>query len=282
MHTIFQSLPNIFLYFDSVKFLRDYYEARHSIDRFFSYRYIQAKTGIDPGYLYKVFQGIKPLPVKKTGILAEVLKLDKRESEYFNLLVLYNKAKSNDEIKRYFEKMLSFTELSKRKVATKEYEYYSKWYHAAIRQILSYFNFTGNYAALAKMTVPEISASEAKNAVKLLCTLGFVKKTAKGAFEVTDKFLTTGEHWHKVGVRRFQQDTIMLAKSALDTVDKSLRDISTVTITLSPDGFQEAIARIKTFRHDMLELANRQSNPDGAYHINVQMIPIGKRLGKPC
>jgi uncharacterized protein (TIGR02147 family) len=269
------NLPNIFNYLDCVKYLRDYYKARHAIDRWFSYRYIQNKTGIDPGYLYKVFQGAKPPPMKKVGMLAEVLKLNKRESEYFNLLVLYNKAKSNEEIRRYFEKIVSYSELSARKVETREYEYYTKWYHVAIRQLLSCTDFTGDYKSLAKMTVPPISEGEAKKAVALLCSLGFVKKDPDGVFRITDRFLTTGNDWQSIAVRRFQQDTIMLAHKALDTVDKDHRDISTATVTLSAEGFAEARERIRQFRNDMLELASRQENPAGAYHINIQMIPIG-------
>jgi uncharacterized protein (TIGR02147 family) len=272
------SLPKVFDYLDCVRYVREYYEARHAVDRWFSYRYIQSKTGIDPGYLFKVFQGKKPLPQNKVGSIARIFGLNKRESEYLNLLVLYNKAKSNDEIRRYFERMLSYTEVVSRKVDIRQYKYYTKWYYAAVRQILSYYPFRGDYKALARMTVPAISAAEAKKAVKLLCNFGFVEKAPDGTFRLKDQFLTTGEEWRSIAVRRFQQETIMLAHQALDTVDKDLRDISTVSITLSPEGFIEARERIRQFRHDMLELARRQEKPDGAYHVNIQMVPIGRPL----
>jgi uncharacterized protein (TIGR02147 family) len=271
------SIPKIFDYFDCVKYVRDYYVARHAVDRWFSYRYIQSKTGIDPGYLFKVFQGKKPLPQNKVELMAKTFGLTKRESEYFNLLVLYSKAKSNDEIKRYFERMLSYTEVVSRKVDVKQYRYYTKWYYAAIRQILFYYPFRGEYKALARMTVPAISVAEAKKAVALLCNLGFVEKAADGVYRLKDQFLTTGENWHSIAVRCFQQETIMLAHQALDTVDKDIRDISTVSVTLSSEGFVEARERIKQFRRDMLELANRQEKPNGAYHVNLQLIPIGRR-----
>jgi uncharacterized protein (TIGR02147 family) len=272
------SLPKIFDYLDCIKYVRDYYEARHSVDRWFSYRYIQSKTGIDPGYLFKIFQGKKPLPQNKVGPIAKIFGLNKRESEYFNLLVLYNKAKSNEEIRKYFERMLSYTEVVSRIVDLRQYKYYTKWYYAALRQILSYYPFRGDYKALARMTVPPISASEAKGAVKLLRDLGFVEKAPDGTVRPKDQFLTTGEEWRSIAVRRFQQETIMLAHQALDTVGKDLRDISTVSVTLSPEGFKEAGERIKQFRKDMLELANRQDKPNGAYHVNIQMVPIGRRL----
>jgi uncharacterized protein (TIGR02147 family) len=269
-------LPKIFDYFDYVKFLRDYYEARHTAERWFSYRYIQNKTGIDPGYLFKVFQGKKPLPLKKIALMAKTLGLGKRETEYFNLQVLYAKAKSNEEIAGYFEKMLAFSDIATRKMVPRQYEYYTKWYHAAIRNILSYHPFCGDYEALSKLTVPAISASEAKKSITLLNNLGLVEKTADGTYRVTDRFLSTGEEWHDIAVRRFQKDTILLAHDALDTVPKELRDISTVTLTLSPDGFEEVRERVRQFRRDLLNLAGRQEKPNGAYHMNIQLLPIGR------
>jgi uncharacterized protein (TIGR02147 family) len=209
-----RNLPSVFDYLDYVKYIREYYEARHSIDRWFSYRYIQSKTGIDPGYLFKVFMGKKPLPQKKTNALAAMLGLTKRETEYFTLLVMYGQAKSNETIRRYFERMLTFREVVSRTVAAKEYVYYTKWYHAAIRQLLSCADFKGDYRSLARMTVPPISEGEAKKTVALLCSLGFVKKGADGVFRVTDRFLTTGDGWQSIAIRRFQQDTIMLAQGA--------------------------------------------------------------------
>jgi uncharacterized protein (TIGR02147 family) len=269
-------LPKIFDYFDYVKYLRDYYEARHAADRWFSYRYIQSKTGIDPGYLFKIFQGKKPLPRKTVAPLARIFGLTDRQLRYFLLLVDYAKATSNEEIKTIFEKLLSFAEVAVRKVDVKEYEYYTKWYYAAVRQILASGKFSGDFEELAAMTIPPITAGEAKKAVTMLDKIGFVTRTPDGMYQVAERFLTTGENWHSIAIRAFQQETIMLAHQALDTVHKDERDISTVTVTLSEDGFREVRERIKQFRHDLLELASRQENVANAYHVNIQLIPIAR------
>lgn len=238
-------LPSVFDYLDYIKYIREYYEARHAVDRWFSYRFIQSKTGIDPGYLFKVFLGKKPLPQKKISALAKVFNLGKREADYFTMLVMYGQAKSNETIRKYFERMLSFSEVATRTVTVREYAYYTKWYHAAIRHLISCTEFRGDFKALAKMTVPAISENEAKKAVALLCSLGFVSKDQDGVYRITDRFLTTGNQWQSIAVRRFQQDTILLAHQALDTVDKNLRDISTATVALSSEGFTEARERIR-------------------------------------
>lgn len=273
-----RTLPNIFSYFDSSKYLRDYYTARHEFDPRFSYKFIQEKTGVDPGYMVKVFQGKKHLAQKSVDSFVNMMKLKPREAEYLKLLVLFSKAKSNEEIKVLFEKMLPYVELGARKIESQAYEYYTKWYYAAIREVLAYFPFDGEYTSLAKMTVPEISAHEAKKAVALLLDLSIVKKNNQGRYGLTSRFITSGEEWQSIAIRQFQKDTIMLAHRALDNIDKDKRDISTVTMTLSENGFARAREKLKAFRREMLELAHEEENADAAYHLNLQLIPIGMRL----
>jgi uncharacterized protein (TIGR02147 family) len=274
-----QSIPVIYDYFDVIKYLRDYYDARHKIDHWFSYRYIQNKTGIDPGYLFKIFQGKKPVPQNKISAIVKLIGLTQLEQEYFTLLVLYGKAQSNDDIRRYFEKILQFQEIPLRILDAHEYEYYTKWYYTALRQIISIYPFNGDFTALSKMTVPVITITEAKKGIALLCKLGLVEKGDDGVYRAADKFLSTGKEWQSIAVRCFQQETINLALSALDTVPKDQRDISTVTITLSKNKFADACELIRRFRQEMLKLITTDDNPDAVYHVNIQMIPIARITG---
>jgi len=66
--------------------------------------------GIDAGYLVKVLQGQKNLSYQSTPQVASLLKLNKKETEYFKVLVLFGKTKSNTEIAEYFEKLLHISE----------------------------------------------------------------------------------------------------------------------------------------------------------------------------
>lgn len=270
---------DIFSYYDYRKFLRDSYEKLHELDERFSYRYIKSKTGVDPGYLVKVFNGQKNLAENSIPSFAAILKLNKRQAEYFNYLVLFGRAKSDQEIRHYFEKLLSFTELNMRKIDAQAYEFYTKWYYTAIREILAYYPFSGDYDELAKLTVPKIKPTEAKKAIELLHKLGFIKLNKDGVYEQTTKFITTGEICRSIAVRAFQKDTIQLAKEALDTVPKEMRDISTVTISLSDQGFARVREKLKKFRHEIMKIA-KEEDPCAAYHLNLQLLPIGDRWPK--
>jgi uncharacterized protein (TIGR02147 family) len=273
-----RELPRIFDYFDYTAYLRDYYTARHAVDFWFSYRYLQDKAGIDPGYLVKVFNGQRHLSARRVPPLAQALKLNKKETEYFALLVDFAKAKTAETSRLYFEKLLRYTDLGARVVDADMYEYYTKWYNVAIRNILSYFPVKDDFKALARMTVPPITAHEAKRSVRLLEKLGLVHKDAHGYYRQVEKLVTTGEEWKSMAIRRFQKDTIALAARALDEIPKEERDISTVTLTLSQESLDKARELTKEYRRNLLELAKSTADPEGAYHVNIQIIPIGARV----
>jgi len=267
--------PDIFGYYDYAKYLRDHYEHFRVLNTWYSYRYIQSRTGVDPGYLVKVFQGRKNLSEAAVPRFAQLLKLNKLEAEYFGLMVVFAKAGTNEETRHCFERLLSYSRLETRKLDKESYQYYEKWYYAAIRQILSYYPFRGDYEALGAMTEPAISAAEAKKAVQLLEKLGLIVCMGSG-WEVTSRFITTGPEWRSIAIRHYQEETLLLARYALESLPKEERDISTVSVTLSEEGLAKAKEMLTAFRHSLLEMAGKEEKANRAYHLNLQLIPVSK------
>lgn len=267
---------NIFEYYDYRKYLRDIYEEMHTNDAKFSYRYIQDKTGIDPGFLVKVFNGQKNVSENSIPKFIKLLKLNKRQADYFTNLVFYGRAKSDIQIKTYFEKLLSFKEPGYRKVDADAYEFYSKWYYTALRELIGITTFTGDFEELAGMLVPPIRPADAKKGIEFLERIGFIAKDEQGKYHQTDRFLTTGEECRAIAVRTFQKETILLAHDALERIPKEMRDISTITATLSPESFAILKEKIANFRREVLKIANEEENATGVYHINFQLFPISK------
>jgi len=273
-------MPNIFEYYDYHKYLFDYYTEKKGTSRYFSYRYMSRQLGIDAGYLVKVLQGQKNLSYQSTPQVASLLKLNKKETEYFKVLVLFGKTKSNTEIAEYFEKLLHISETKRTSIDADKYEFYKKWYYSVVREVIGFFPFKGDYKALAEMILPPITPGQAKKSVELLERLDLIKKNGDGFYAPTERFITTGEKWRSIAIRQFQEETIQLAKTALDVVPKDERDMSTITLSISREGFEEIKEILKQTRRQVFEVAEKDQNVNGAYQLNLQLFPISKKVSK--
>src|SRR3954463_7260401 len=101
-------LVNIFTYFDYRKFLQDAYNERRKENPNFSYRFIASKVGFSsPGFFANVLKGKKDISLKLALKFAELFKLVRKEKEYFELLVLFNKATGAGEKKEYLDRLLA-------------------------------------------------------------------------------------------------------------------------------------------------------------------------------
>lgn len=272
-------MTDIYSYLDYRKFLQDLYAERKAKSKFFSYRYLAQKTGLKSvGFFTWVLQGKRNLSPRLVLKFAEVFKLNKAETGYFELLVSYNQAKSHEEKKHYFDKIASLKRTSSMVVDTDQYEFYEKWYYSAIREVIGIQPFKEEYGRLGKSLIPPISAGEAKRSVDLLEKLGFIEKDAGGAFVRKDSTITTGEIWKSVAITHFQLQALDLAKQAMDRFAKSERDMSTLTLSCSAETFAAIRERMKSWRQELAELVKNDPRPDGVFQINFQAFPLSRPI----
>ena len=270
-------MNDIYSYYDYHQYLSDFYTEKKSSLRYFSYRYVGQKVGIDHGLVVKIFQGKRHISTKSIPAFASLLGLSRRKSEYFELLVLYSKAKTDSMIKHYFEKLLSFSGVEEHRVESDKYEFYQKWYYTAIREILHLHPFKNDYEQLANRVKPAITQAEAKKAVVLLERLSFIKRNDAGLFEPTSRFITTGPEWRSIAIRSYQKEAMNLAIRAIDSIPKEERDISTVTLTLDDAGFLLARERIIALQKELVEISATCKCVNRAYQVNLQVFPISKK-----
>lgn len=270
-------VQNIYSYYDYHKYLNDFYTEKNTSLPHLSYRSIGQKVGIDHGLLIKIFQGKRHISSRSIPAFASLLGLSRRQSEYFKLLVLYGKAKTDTSIKHYFEKLLSFSGVEEHRVEADKYEFYQKWYYTAVREILHLHPFRNDYEWLANMAVPAITPAEARKAVHLLERLSFIKRNDAGFFELTSRYITTGPQWRSIAVRSFQKEVMTLAMQAIDTVPREERDISTVTVTLDDAGFVQARGLIAALQKELVGISSACKKVNRAYQVNLQVFPISKK-----
>lgn len=273
-------MKSIFEYLDYRCFLKDFYGEKKSRQSFFSYRLFGAKVGVDASYLVKVLIKARHISDSSIARFADFCGLGDREAEYFEALVHFAKAKSHKESKLYFEKLLSVKSVDANTLLNHQYEYYRKWYHSAVRSVLEYCEFRGDYKALAEKLSPAVTAKEAKESIVLLEKLCLIKKDAGGVFRMTDTAITTGDQWQSLAIQAFQEETIRLSLESLARHSKKHRDISTVTMNINGQDFEEVRERIKEFRGNVIKFVNEAVSPDRTYQLNIQLFPLTKIEGR--
>lgn len=271
-------MPDIYAYYDYQKYLNDFYQEKKSQHAYFSYRYISQKVGIDHALVIKIFQGKRHLSSRSIQAFSDLLGLSKRKAEYFEFLVLYGKAKTDRETKRYFEKLLSFTSVDSHRVESDRYEFYKKWYYSVVRELVRIYQMRDDFRTLARLVEPAITPAQAKKAVGLLQRLGFIRKNVQGFFEQTDRFITTGDQWRSMAIRSFQKECMALASQVLDSIPKDERDISTVTITLDDEGFEKARDRVAALQKELVDISAACGLVNRVYQINLQVFPLSKKV----
>jgi uncharacterized protein (TIGR02147 family) len=146
--------------------------------------------------------------------------------------------------------------------------------------MLDYFDFKGNYEELGAQFDPQISASDTKQAIELLYSLGFIKKLAYGRYKPTDKIITTGERWQSLAIEEFQEQVINLGKESISRFPKDKRDISTITMNLSKDDFEKIRSVLKECRQKILKIVDEAETSDNVYQMNMQLFPLTRQRAR--
>jgi uncharacterized protein (TIGR02147 family) len=272
---------DIYAYLDYRKFLAELYAEKKAKGKFFSYRYLAQKTGLKSvGFFTWVLQGKRNLSPRLALKFAEAFKLNKQETEYFQMLVSFNQARSTEEAKHWFDRIACLKRSSATVVDADQYEFYEKWYYSAIREVIGIQPFKDDYIRLARSVLPAISAAEARKAVELLERLGLIARGADGTFERRDASISTGQAWKSLAIAHFQIQAFDLGKQAMDRFPKAERDMSTLTLSCSAATFEALKERMRCLRQEFAEMAKNDAKADRVVQCNFQIFPLSRPAGR--
>lgn len=276
----------IFEYLDYRAFLQDYYREKKEAMPAFSLRLFSDKIGFKAkDFISRVMNGEKNLSSESIPKVSRGLKLGKRETEFFEALVHFNQAETTDERNAAFEdmqkvlKVVRFAE-NQHLLAHYQYQVYSDWRHLVVRSLIGMFGFSGDYAALARQVHPAISPEDAKKSVELLEACALIQKDAQGNYTLTQNAITTGDRTSKLAMRGFHQNCLRLGAESIDRDPPAERNISSLTLGVSKDGYDRIVERINAFRKEIALIANEDSGADKVYQLEFVLFPVGGKHTK--
>lgn len=272
-------------YLDFREYLRDFIQNSREDGKTLTNRSFAAALGIQSSsWLTTVMNGKKGITDKTVDAISSFLNHDEWEREYFKILVDFNQAKKIELRNAFFaslkQHLLKKGYYAVRVLETDQYEYYSKWYYSAVRSILGLVKIGDEFEKLARLVSPSITASQAKRSVRLLMKLGMIKKSDNGWYELTNQAITTGNNVRSLAVANFQRETMRLGCDAIDRYSRDARDISTLSVGISEEGFKKIQDIIAASRKAIVDIANHDENADRVYQVNFQVYPLSKVLKK--
>jgi uncharacterized protein (TIGR02147 family) len=276
---------DIFQYTNYRRYLKEKFEEKKRENPKYSHRVFSKMAGLkSSNFLNLVIKGQRNLTSLTISKFAGALNLLEIETEYFENLVLFNQAKSLKEKDRYFKKTMEVARRVKtlehsRLIHEGQYEFYSKWYNTCIWALLDMYVFVGDFKWLAAQVYPTITVKQARESVALLERTGLVKKNSDGIYKVIHNTVSTGESVKSLALGRYYLEMLKLAADAVEELPKDKRNISGVTMGLSRKTYEKVVERIRSFRMDVIDLANSDGKPDAVYQLTIPLIPISRTNG---
>jgi len=160
------------------------------------------------------------------------------------------------------------------KIEKASYEYFSRWYFPAIREIIMLGDRRHTPEQIAAMLSPPITPKEAEKALNLLTDLGLIHRKSDGRWEYFDKALKPDPGVKGLVLMNFHKEMLGLAAESLERHAPDERDISSLTVGIKKERMAEIKKKIASLRKELLELACSDESSDQVVHISFQLFPL--------
>jgi uncharacterized protein (TIGR02147 family) len=273
-------MQSIEFYTDYRLFLRDFYNWKKASSRHYSYRLFSIKAGLNSPSIYReVVAGKRNLTIQTISAFVKGLGFNERDGRFFENLVLFNQAKSEEAKKKYLAILRGLRYRKPQKqIPVHLFEYYEKWYNPVVRELAVVVDWKEDYQKLSRCVNPPIKASEARESIVLLLNLGFLKKNSDGTYEQTSPDITTGPEVNSLAIRALNREYARLGMESIDRFPPSMRDVSSVIMAVPRERLADFKREIVDFRKKIITMASEATvKSDSFYSLVVEFFPIGQQ-----
>jgi uncharacterized protein (TIGR02147 family) len=267
---------DVFQYLDYRAFLRDAYQDLKVRQQGFSYRWFSRRAGLaSPNFLKLVADGKRNLTSDTSQRFATALGLSSKESDFFLDLVGFCQAGTSAEKTRYFERIGTYRKhRAVRMLERHEFDYFSRWYNVAVRELIACRGFREDPEWIANRLVPPITPAQAAHALQLLQALGFVERGPGGRLRQREPLLSTGPEVRSLAAGNFHRQMMERAAESIERFPREKRDISGLTVSVTPALLALFKQKVTQLRAELLELSGAAEDPTVVAQLNFQLFPI--------
>ncbi len=257
-------------------YLKALYTHRKACDKKYSYKKLSFDLGFSASsFLHLVITGKRDLSVAAVITILDHSLWSAQEKKYFQHLVQLNQSRSLQEAKQHQLELDKIAGKKRQLLSPEQYAYYSTWFIPILRELVTLKGFVSNLNWISKKLQPRVDEAEVRKGLVILEKLGMIRKE-KGRWVQNDEDLVTEEEVSSEMIFKFHQEMLKLSAQSLN-IPADQRDVSAMTMSLSPDQFKWLKQRIIDFRYEIQqELQGMKEEPSIVTQVNIQMFPVTK------
>ena len=268
-------MKDVLEYTNYRQYIADYYAEKKAKSAFTWQEFTRTAGFSSPVFLKYVSEGRSNLSESASNQVAVAMGLVGYEQEYFREMVKLDYAKTDDEKKFVFNRMLAIAEMHKVRIIEGDaFRYFDTWKNPVLRELAP--SMPGaKPLAIARACRPKISAAEVSESLGFLVKANLLQKDKNGNYVQTEKSVTTGPmDVTPVAIRSLHRQMGEFALETIEGVPQNKRHFSGVTLGITRKAYEEIVQEIAVFRKKIIAIATREDDTDEVYRLNMQFFPM--------
>lgn len=267
---------SVFMYFDYREYIKDVLEMLQK--KGLSIRSVQEAAGVSgSAFFSRILDKSRPLSLANAKLIANAWSMNDEESQYFVDLVNFGNERDIDRREVLLKKLLSARSRNK-ELALQDgaLKFFSKWYYPVLRDLLPLLPAGVSAEKIGRMFTPVLRAPQVQSGIDYLTEAGFVVIQKDGTYRVADPIVATPPRVRSTILRKYHLKNLEINAQVYDDFTSDDRSITSVTCSLSKEGFEKVRAEIASFRERILAIAREDRVPDRVCHVGFQLVPRAK------
>jgi uncharacterized protein (TIGR02147 family) len=270
---------NIKNFGDYREFLKFHFEMKKNLNPNWSYGVWAKRLGLKAtSSLTKILSGDRDPGPEITSKLVSFLNFDTIEEQYFCDLIRLSKIKDDTRLKMMLmEKMgREHPDAKLQVIDDRSFDIISNWFCLTIREMVKLQDFVEDAEWIQKRLMFEVPQEQISKAIQDLLHQGLLKRSKEGKLVTSTGLLHTTNDIASEVIKKYHEQMLDNAKSALRKVSVEEREFSSETFTIDANKLPEAKEFLREFKSKFVRIFEEQSGSE-TYQFQMQFFPLTHR-----
>lgn len=236
----------------------------------YSLRAFSRDLSLSPGFLSSVLSGSRRLSSEMGNKVADNLKLNSKEKEYFIATIALESEKHPLKRERILDEMASLRGKEKlHDLSIDAFKAISDSLHFSILALLDLEGFDPTIDNISKKL--GVSGVVIESALERLLRLELIYKNKRGLLKKNHDMVMFKTEQTNEALRNFYKQTLNRAIQSIDKHDLDQRYMSSRTIAVDPESLDEAKQIARKAMDDISNLFEQGKNKSEVFHVGLQI-----------